>query len=239
MYLRRFDLVRIAVSAVDIVQDSLSVQNGTSRMLIARVSPSDATDRSITWASDNEAVATVSPTGQVTAKSLGKATITLNSDDGGFADSIVVVVQQAPVRFDRIRVEAKSFAKTGSTSGNKPGGYDGVNATQSGINWVNSGDWVEYQADFPSDGVYALTYSISTPVDGAKIQFQLDGNVRSDDVVPNNGHWDDYRSIVAGSVIKIKKGRHVIRLVASGTNQWQWNLEHFELTKIREISAGP
>jgi hypothetical protein len=51
MYLRRFDLVRIAVSAVDIVHDSLSVQNGTSRMLIARVLPSDATDRSVTWAS--------------------------------------------------------------------------------------------------------------------------------------------------------------------------------------------
>jgi hypothetical protein len=208
-------------------------------MLIARVLPSNASDRSVVWTSDNEAVATVSPTGQVTAKSLGRATITLNSNDGGLADSIVVTVQKAPVRIDKIRVEAESFTKTGSTSGDRSGGYDGVNATQSGINWVNSGDWAEYQADFPSDGVYALTYSISTPMDGAKIQFQLDGNVQSDDVVPNNGHWDDYGSIVAGSVIKIKKGRHLIRLVASGPNQWQWNLEHFEMTKIREISVGP
>jgi len=134
MYLRRFDLARIAVSGVDIVGDSIAVQNGTSRRLLARVLPFDATDKAVTWTSDKETVATVCPNGLVTARSLGTATITLASNDGGFTDSIEVTVQQAPVAFDRIIIQAEAFTKTGSAEGKKPGGYDGVNATETGIN---------------------------------------------------------------------------------------------------------
>lgn len=44
--------------------------------------PGNATDKSVTWSSDNSSVATVSNTGLVTAKSVGNATITCKANDG-------------------------------------------------------------------------------------------------------------------------------------------------------------
>ena len=51
--------------------------------LKATVEPSSATDNSVTWKSSNTSIATVSPTGIVTGKSVGNATITATTAVGG------------------------------------------------------------------------------------------------------------------------------------------------------------
>jgi len=76
-------------------------------------------------------------------------------------------------------------------------------------------------------------------MDGAKIQLWLNSKMQSDDAVPNNGKWDDYQAMVAKSFIEVRKGRQVIKLIASGTNEWQWNLEHFELTRVDDTATSP
>ncbi len=68
-----------------------------SRQLTATVSPEDATDQRISWSSSDAAVATVSPTGLVSAVSKGSATITAVSEDGGKTASCVVTVQEVDV----------------------------------------------------------------------------------------------------------------------------------------------
>jgi uncharacterized protein YjdB len=52
----------------------------------------DATDKSVTWSSSNEDVATVDETGLVTAVAEGTAKITVKTNDEGFTDSITVTV---------------------------------------------------------------------------------------------------------------------------------------------------
>ena len=66
----------IAVSSVSLNKTTLALAKGEKEILIATISPDNASDKAITWSSSNEAVATVSPAGEVSAVSAGTATIT-------------------------------------------------------------------------------------------------------------------------------------------------------------------
>ena len=72
----------INVTGVSLDQTSLTLKEGDTRTLTATVTPSDATDKSVTWSTSNSSVATVSASGVVTAKSSGTATITVTTTDG-------------------------------------------------------------------------------------------------------------------------------------------------------------
>ena len=58
--------------------------------LTATVFPTDASNKKVTWSSDNPAVATVNDYGLVTAVSAGTATITVTTVDGGFTDTCII-----------------------------------------------------------------------------------------------------------------------------------------------------
>ena len=71
----------IAVTGIEIDKTSLELkQGGGTATLTATVSPDDATDKTVTWSSDNEAVATVVD-GVVTPVAKGTATITAKAGD--------------------------------------------------------------------------------------------------------------------------------------------------------------
>lgn len=63
-----------------------------TKQLTAVVYPTNAANKNVTWTSDNNDVATVGSTGLVTAKAVGKATITATTEDGGHTDTCVVTV---------------------------------------------------------------------------------------------------------------------------------------------------
>ena len=70
------------VSSIELSNTSLVIYNGHSATITAKVKPSDASNTSITWASSNPSVATVSSSGKVTGKAKGAATITVTANDG-------------------------------------------------------------------------------------------------------------------------------------------------------------
>lgn len=63
-----------------------------TKELTATVYPTDAANKNVTWTSSNDAVATVDDTGHVTAVTVGTATITATTEDGGCTDTCVVTV---------------------------------------------------------------------------------------------------------------------------------------------------
>ena len=75
--------VYIAVDNITLNQSSLTLEKGTSEKLSAMISPSDATNKEVTWTSKNEDVAMVSSNGCVTAVSEGTAIIMATAVDGG------------------------------------------------------------------------------------------------------------------------------------------------------------
>lgn len=90
------------------------VMNGTEK-LTATVEPSDATNQTVTWSSNNEQVATVAD-GTVTAVKAGTATITVKTEDGGKIATCAVTVnapQTVPVTGVSLNKEALTL-KEGS-----------------------------------------------------------------------------------------------------------------------------
>lgn len=67
---------------------------GNTLTLTATVLPADATDKSVSWTSDKEAVATVDANGRVTAKGNGKATITVTTKDQVKTATCAITVAQ-------------------------------------------------------------------------------------------------------------------------------------------------
>ena len=65
--------------------------------MTASVTPANATDQTITWTTDNGAVATVDNTGKVTAVGAGEAVITATTNDGSFMASCTVTVAVKPL----------------------------------------------------------------------------------------------------------------------------------------------
>ncbi len=77
----------VAVTGVEVCPTSLTMNVGDIEYLCASITPSNATNQTVTWCSSNENVATVGLyTGKVTAKMAGTTTITATTDDGERTD---------------------------------------------------------------------------------------------------------------------------------------------------------
>lgn len=88
-----YNLPAVAVTAVAIDQGNQTLVEGDTVQLTATVTPSHASDKSVTWSSGNTAVATVSGIGRVTGETAGSSTtITVATTDGGKTDTIEVTV---------------------------------------------------------------------------------------------------------------------------------------------------
>ena len=82
----------IPVTSITLNQTSASLKKGETLTLTATVAPSDAANKSVTWSSSNNSVATVSTSGVVTAVGEGTAVITVKTADGGKTASCTVAV---------------------------------------------------------------------------------------------------------------------------------------------------
>jgi len=73
----------IPVTAITLNKTAVSVSAGSSEQLtVSAFTPSNATDKSLTWSSSNSSVATVDKNGLVTAVAAGTATITCKANGG-------------------------------------------------------------------------------------------------------------------------------------------------------------
>lgn len=80
-----------AVTGIVTVKNT-TVAVGKTLKLTYAMRPSNATNRAVTWTSDNESVAAVSADGVVTGVSSGTADITVTTDEGGFTSVCTVTV---------------------------------------------------------------------------------------------------------------------------------------------------
>ena len=102
----------IPVTGVSLDESSITLDVGGNQTLTATVTPEDATNKKVRWSSDNEAVATVSEDGVVTAVAGGTAVITATTHDGLFTASCTVTVN-APDAAPSITTDTLPNGKVG------------------------------------------------------------------------------------------------------------------------------
>lgn len=85
----------IEVTGVNITEEDQSMKVDETLQLTAIITPEDATNKAITWESDNPDVAAVDENGLVTALKRGIANITVTTEDGTFTDTIKITVTKS------------------------------------------------------------------------------------------------------------------------------------------------
>lgn len=92
-------------TSVTVSPSTLTLEIGNSSLLTAAVSPSDATENTVTWSSNNTNVATVDQSGRIVAVGAGTARITAKSNDSevNVSGYCTVTVQQS-IELDHITV---------------------------------------------------------------------------------------------------------------------------------------
>lgn len=86
----------IKVTGVSLDKTSVTVEEGQSVQLTATVAPSNATDKSVTWKSGNDATATVDQNGKVTGVKAGTVNVVVTTKDGSKTATCTVTVTAKP-----------------------------------------------------------------------------------------------------------------------------------------------
>ena len=108
----------VPVTGVSLNLSELPLATGGTAPLTASVLPTNATNKSLTWKSSDETVATVDKNGNVTAVGPGTCTITVTTAGGGFSASCEVTVK-VPIDPPSIVVEI-DFSGLGLVDGVLP-----------------------------------------------------------------------------------------------------------------------
>ncbi len=150
-----------------------------------------------------------------------------------------VVVTPPLTSTTAIVIEAEDFTSSNGTTDDSVFGGSGlgVSIANTNINYVNAGDYIMYDINAASAGNYNLEYLISTPSDNAAIQMLVNGTLVATDNVINNGSWDNFVGLQSSSIITLAAGANTIRINASGSNFWQWNLDKITLTPAGQTGA--
>ena len=135
----------VKVTSVSLNKTSAEIylNNSTGFSVSATVSPSNATNKNITWSSSNSNIASVN-NGYITAHNPGTATITVKTVDGNKQSSInVVVKKKVIVIIGASQVTRMVWYKNSYSSSKYKYDVDNgtlvyVNESGTGINWQNS-----------------------------------------------------------------------------------------------------
>ena len=100
----------VAVTGVSVSPSSAELKVGQTLQLTANVLPDNASNKSVSWASSDAAIASVDQRGKLSALKEGSAVITVTTQDGGKTGTCNVSISK-PTRED---VVARSKASSGT-----------------------------------------------------------------------------------------------------------------------------
>lgn len=126
----------IPVESIFLNLTSLTIEEGQTAQLIASITPSNATDKTITWSSDNESVATVNQDGWVTAIRTGIATISACA--GGKTASCKVTVTDKVIPVTSITLNKTNLSLEKGQSETLVATVKPDDATDKTVSWSSS-----------------------------------------------------------------------------------------------------
>ncbi|MFA6377677.1 MAG: Ig-like domain-containing protein, partial [Acholeplasmataceae bacterium] len=149
----------ISVTGVTLNKSTSSLYVGDTEQLTATVAPTNATDKSVSWSTLNNLVATVDSFGLVTAIGAGEATIRVTTTDGSFTADCVFTVSNVlvtGVTLDKTEVELFIEQTNQLTATIAP-----TNATDKSVTWSSSD---ETKVTVSTAGLLTAVAPTSSPV---------------------------------------------------------------------------
>ena len=127
----------ISVTGVSLNKNSTTLVVGGTETLTATVSPSNATNKNVTWTSSNTSVATVS-NGTITAKKAGNATITVKTSDGNKTATCSVTVNSSTISVTGVSLNKNSLTLDIGDTETLTATISPSNATNQNVTWTSS-----------------------------------------------------------------------------------------------------
>ena len=250
----------VSISGSGVSDGKLSLKLGASVQLTATVTPSNATDKTVSWTSSNSSVAKVSD-GKITAVKAGTATITATA--GGKTASVVVAVADNPVPVESVSVSGdgvsggklslKSGASAQLTATVKPD-----NATDRKVTWTSSDSSV---ANVMGTGVVTagskagkatvtataggVSASVEVTVEAQDPYAELDALAKAHASDLEDGTYTVSTKLKDGMVLDVadgsrKDGANVRLWSSNGTKAQQWTVSHDSkgYVTLRNVNSG-
>lgn len=82
----------VGVTNISVVNDSITIKVGETSDINAQVEPDNATDKTLSFTSDSDGIATVDDSGSVLGIEAGTATITISNSDSSVEKQVTVTV---------------------------------------------------------------------------------------------------------------------------------------------------
>lgn len=144
----------IKATSISLNNNNLSLEVGQNSTLVATINPSNATNKSVTWTSSNNSVATVAD-GKITALAAGTTTITATAD-GKSASCTVTVTKIVTYSHEIVDIPSSAIGQCyiyiKSSEGNRVGGTINITYTNGKSETV----------DVPVDGIMKVKNTISS-----------------------------------------------------------------------------
>ena len=132
------EIVIINVTGVTVDQTAVTLSPGGTTQIVAIIEPADATDQTLIWTTSNAEIATVDENGNVTGIKVGKTSITLTTNDGGFTAIIDVNVSSDVVAVEGIKLNKTSLNLNTNASEILKASITPADASNKGVTWSSS-----------------------------------------------------------------------------------------------------
>lgn len=127
----------ISVTRIEMTPSSTTLEIGETIQLSATAYPTNATNRSLNWTTENYSVASVSNSGLVTARGAGRVWIWARATDGSGAENYCVVDVKEPTKVSSIELsETEATMEVGEELTLKASIFPD-NANNKSVNWTS------------------------------------------------------------------------------------------------------
>ncbi len=132
----------VPVTNVTLNKTALNLAIGDNATLTATVAPDNATNKKVTFTSNNDKIATVDANGKVTALAAGNATITATTADGNKTATCTVTVTEKKIPVESVTLDKTALTLEVRTAEQLNAAVLPADATNKTVTWTTSNDTV-------------------------------------------------------------------------------------------------
>ena len=219
----------VNVNSVELTPNKAAIYSNRTLKLVATITPSNATNKKLTWSSSDPTIATVDATGLVTAISVGTAIITATSEDGGKTSSAEITITNPTTL---ITLQAEDAVFSGPLIASNQSGYNGTGF----LDFVNNtGDLIKWTVTVPTAGNYELSFRYGLGNTARPLQLKVNGTIVVASLAfPSTTLWSNWQNVI--STQALNAGVNEIQLTTIGSNGG--NIDELQVTNAPTLNIN-